>query len=113
MDHFENQGRRDNLILSGKKLNSLTNIKQNIVDLMKRNLNVNLSLDTVVAAHKLGPRPASQSDDRRNILVKLSDVGIRRDTLASCHRAKPTDPYANEDLTQSRASKLYVLRQAK
>ena len=55
----------------------------------------------------------TDTSDRRNILMKLSNLDTKNDLILSCKRAKPNGLYVNEDLTPVRAKILYTIRQAK
>ena len=113
---LENQNRRENLILSGRellKLPSDPNIGQAVTDLLRRTLHVEIPHASMAKAHRIGVKPHTQGPDARSVLVKFTNSVIRNDILASCRRAKPTDLFANEDLTATNATILFALRQAK
>ena len=57
-------------------------------------------------AHRLGRKPASQSEDRRGIIVKLCRREVKYDLMKACKSV-------NESLTPTRNAILYGLRQAK
>ena len=46
-------------------------------------------------------------------MLKLHDDGIKRDIQSACRSVKPSDIYANDDLTPLCANQLYLPRRAK
>ena len=118
VESLEAMHRPDNIILSGSSLAELPSPNGNdflnaIIDLLKRSMNYELNHSKVEAAYRLGSKPSLQAPDRRNILVKLKEDGLKRDVIAAFKSAKPTNLYVNEDLTPLKASMLYTMRRAK
>ena len=115
IDLLENRDRCNNLVLSGSALTSLTdgNLVHSTVDLLKQAIQYELNSDRITSAFRLGPRPASQVADGRKLMIRFRDKGDRDDVLFACKRRKPSNLYANEDLTPHRANILFALRHIK
>ena len=69
-----------------------------------------INSDRIVSAFRLGPKPSTQSADTRKLLIRFRDKGERDDVFSSCKRRKPTNLYANEDLTPHKSNILFELR---
>ena len=54
-----------------------------------------------------------QKNKRRNIMVKLLNQEVKIDLIQSCRSVKPTGLYVRENLTPTRSSIHYILRQVK
>ena len=80
MEHLEMHNRRNNLVLSGHQLQTIsphTDLRQSVVELLRTKVNVAVSPERLLGVHRLGAKPANQSSDSRNLLVKLADGEIR------------------------------------
>lgn len=116
VENVEQHGRRNNLVLSGRKLAALplnVDLKLSITELLKRELKVVLTQVNVLSVFRLGAKPSSQSGDTRSVMVKLTNGDTKRDILHACRSVRPPDLFANEDLTSERSKILFALRQAK
>ena len=115
VEDIESRNRCKNLILSGKVLSELSNdnLTNSCVHLLRQKTQYSISPENVQSIYRIGARPAGQSPDCRNLLIKLRDEDIKRDILSACRTTKPSDMYANEDLIPSRARLLYLLRRAR
>ena len=117
IDDADAYERRDTIIISGEKVPLVTpgEVGSEIVQrLVKDELKLNLSPDSISTAHRLGRKPPNQSPDRRNLIVKL----VRRDVkheIISASRKQPrrSNLYISESLTPARSSLFYALRQMK
>ena len=108
--------RRDTVIISGGDLPPVTDSEdtsQVVSSLFKDKVGYFLRNSEISVAHRLGPKPKSQSPDKRNIIVKLCRREIKNDVIKACRTVKPKNIYINESLTRTRSTALYGLRQAK
>ena len=115
IDDADSYERRDTVIFSGPKIPSSTN-GENCIEivrqLVKTELKVEISASEISTAHRLGRKSTAQTEDKRNIVVKLCRRDLKRDLLvASKKQAKPSSIYINESLTPIRKTILYALRQ--
>ena len=108
--------RRDTLFISGKTLPVVENgeITSYICSqLMKEKLKINLNPADISISHRIGRKPASQAEDRRNIILKLCKRDVKHTLLSACRKTKPRDFYLNESLTPVRGKIMYALRRMK
>ena len=111
-DEADAYERRDTVIVSGGELPVPAegeNCSQVFCNTIKNKVSLIIKPSDISVAHRLGRKPASQSEDRRGIIVKL----CRRDLMKACKSVKPPRLYVNESLTPTRNAILYGLRQAK
>ena len=115
VEFLETKERGSNLILSGKALSSLNNdnLIQSATVFLKKTMNYELNSDKIATASRLGPKPTTQAADTRKLMIGFRDKGDRNDVLFTCKRSRPTNLYANEDLTPHKSHILYVVRQMK
>lgn len=116
VDALESYERINDIIISGDALPIVShgeNVKQVFVEMLKIKLNYVLPSDKVLSAHRLGQKPAIQGSDKRSILVKLIDGGIKRDIIQACRSSKPQGIFVRDNLTPQRAAFYYALRQVK
>ena len=116
IDDAQAYERKDSLILSGPKLPLVIeseNTAQIISDAIKDNVGVIIPQGDISIAHRVGRKSPSQTDDKRNIIVKFRHSDVKQDILQACRRVKPKDLYINECLTPTRSTTLYGIRQAK
>lgn len=115
LDTLETNERCSNIVLSGKILSTVTAdvTSQGIIDLFRSKLQYELAAENIISVYRLGARSGTQAGDNRRIMLKLRDRYQKADLQTACRRAKPTDLYANDDLTPSRANILFNLRHAK
>lgn len=116
LDDMENNERKNDIIVSGDivPVASVGENTSNIsVELLRRHISYSLPPDAVLAAYRLGSRPATQAPDRRNILLKLKTQELKRDIMQACRTSKPPGLYIRESLTPTRSKILFSLRQLK
>ena len=114
IDDADAYERRDTVILAGPAVPA-TSTSENpanlVVDIVKRELKLNISTNEISTVHRLGPRPNTQAPDNRSLIVKF----CRRDTKkqlfsASKSQAKPVRLFVNESLTPPRRKIFNTLR---
>lgn len=116
LEDVESRQRGDSLILSG---NSLPAVREGescgglVSEIFKNQLKHVLLPGDIVESYRLGKKPASQTPDRRPILVKFNKREIKDTVLMNCKSVKPTNLYINENLTPMRAKILSLLRRLK
>ena len=81
-----------------------------VFDMIKQQVNLNLNINDISTAHRLGA-PRSGRPDKRSIMLKVSNNDLKSDILGACRRVRPSF-YVNESLTTVWSSVLYVLRKA-
>ena len=75
---------------------------------------MNLPPESISTAHRLGRKPANQTQDKRSLIVKFVRRDLKHDLLkASRQQAKPPRIYVAESLTPPRQSIFYALRRMK
>ena len=79
-----------------------------VADMLKQQVNLNININDISTAHRLGA-PRSGGPDKRSIMFKVSNNDLKSDILGACTRVRPPF-YVNESLTPVRSSVLYVLR---
>ena len=115
LDDVESLQRADSVILSGvnipecKSGEDCAAIVCSTLEKFKLVINKNM----ITTAYRLGGVPKSQGPDKRKIMIKLSSIADKKHILDNFRTVKPDGLFANENLTRSRASILYSLRQAK
>ena len=115
LDSLEANERLNNVVLSGR---SLSTVKadlpsQGVIGLLRGRMQYELAPENILSVYRLGARTPAQAEDSRKIMLKLRDQQQKIDLLAACRRVKPTDMYANDDLTPIRSNILFNLRHAK
>ena len=80
---------------------------------IRENLRLELAIEDISMAHRIGVKPKTQGEDKRNIMFKLCNRDVKLNILKSCKVVKPKKFYVNESLTPLRNTILYVMRQAK
>lgn len=116
IDNIENYDRRNDVILSGNEVPAAStdeDLIQTCIRTLKSKVNYSLSSNKIAAAFRLGKKPDTQAADRRSIMIKLHDNGVKRDVISSFKTLKPQGLYVNENLIQTRSTILYLLRAAK
>ena len=116
MDKIETRERSSTIIISGHALPA-SSVGENCESVASSILSCSLRIVTserdILAAHRLGPKPANQSVDRRSLFVKLRDTELARDIIKSSKTIKVPGLYVSENLTPIRHSILRVLRKTK
>lgn len=117
IDDADAYERRDTIIISGEKVPLATpgEIGSEVVlKLVKDELKINLSPDSISTAHRLGRKPPNQTADRRNLIVKLVRRDVKHDIIsASRQQPRRSNLYISESLTPARSSLFFALRQMK
>ena len=80
---------------------------------IREHLGLELAIEDISIAHRIGVKPKIQGQDKRNIIFKLCNSDIKQNNLKSCTVVKPTKFNVIESLTSLRNTILYVMRQAK
>ena len=80
---------------------------------IREHLLLELAIEGISMAHRIGVKPKTQGEDKRNIMFKLCNRDVKLNILKSCKVVKPKKFYINENLTPLRNTILYVMRQAK
>ena len=104
------------VVMSGESLPVYTtgeNSRQVAADTLKIKLRCQVKCEDMVAAHRIGKKPDSQAADRRSILIRLRDRGLKNDLLHTARKSKPAGLFLNDNLTPSRSTILFALRKAK
>ena len=115
-DDAEAYERRDTVIISGSELPTATdqeNPAEVVCETLKNKIGVIVQPTDISVAHRQGKKPASQTPDKRGIIVKLCRRETKHNLMATCKRVKPSNLYINDSLTPTRNTILYGLRQAK
>ena len=105
--------RRETLVISGKVPHETRDedCKSVVVNMIKQDLKLNISINDLSVAHRVGHR-RQQGPSQRNIMLKLCRRDIKYDILSACKQQRPAF-YVNESLTPTRSKILFILRQAK
>ena len=106
--------RRDNLIMSGINLPTASlseNSKLIIQDQLRLHTNLNVNVNDISIAHRIGRKPVS-GPDKRNIIFKLCRRDIVPDIFRACKEHKPPF-FVNSSLTPLRSKIFFALRQLK
>ena len=84
-----------------------------VLEQIREHLRLELAIEDILMAHRVGVKPKIQGEDKRNIVFKLSNRDVEQNILKYCSVVKPKKFYINESLTPLRNTILYVMRQAK
>ena len=85
LDEADMVSHRSNLIMSSRELSKLEpggNPVEEIVRLLKRKVNYQLSPTSILSAYRIGVKPSNQSPDSRNIMLKLTNSEAKMDILS-------------------------------
>ena len=116
LDNEDAYVRRESLIFSGDAVyanhqeQDCTKIVQN---LLREKMNVVIKKEDISVSHRLGPKLASQVQDKRNIVARFCRRDLKREVLLTCRSQKPQNIFVNESLTPLRRKISAALRQAK
>lgn len=89
------------------------NCYQVVSNLMRDKLRITLSVDSIMAAYRVGVKPLNLSPDKRRIVAKLLQRDQKRNILHASRVSKPPGLFVNESLPQNRSKLLYSVRQVK
>ena len=115
LDDLDNYGRRNTIIISGKDVpRAVTdeNCVNTAVECIRNRLGVEISLNDIDVAHRLG-RPQAASEDRRSMIVKLTRRENKQKIFTACRLRKPTNLFFSESVSKTRSTIMYVLRKAR
>ena len=76
-------------------------------------LRLELAIEDISIAHRIGVKPTIQGEDKHNIMFKLCNRDEKQNILKSCKVVKSKKFYIIKSLTPLRNTILYVMRQAK
>ena len=116
LDSDDVKQRVNSVIFSGPSIPTVApqeNCISVVSTLLQEKYSVNMPASSIVAAQRIGKKPQMGSPDKRNILVKFSAREVKKDLLQSSKSVRPDGLYIREDLTPTRNTILYALRQAK
>lgn len=97
LNDAEDRSRRDNLIFYGiaeSSPESFHDAEHKVVTLVSQSLNINLSTDSIVRAHRLG---RASSDRNRPMIVKFCSYKTKSDILAKRANLKNSNISLSED----------------
>ena len=80
---------------------------------IREHLRLELAIEDISMAHRIGVKPKIQGEDKRYIMFKLCNRDVKQNILKSCKIVKPKKFFINETFTPLRNTILYVMRQAK
>ena len=86
-DEADAYERRDTVIVSGGELPVPAegeNCSQVFCNTIKNKVGLTIKPSDISVAHRLGRKPASQSEDRRGIIVKLCRREVKHDLMKAC-----------------------------
>ena len=69
---------------------------------IREHLRLELAIADISMAHRIGVKPKTQGEDKRNIMFKLCNRDVKLNILKSCKIVKPKKFYINESLTPLR-----------
>ena len=116
VDDLESEKLKNTLIISGEVLPCASGgevVSYVTPDLPKNQLKIEVPLDDISSAYRIGSRPSTQGPDTRSIAVRLSRDDLTFDIRQACRTLKPNKLFVNESLTPARRKFLYILRQLK
>ena len=115
IDDCEAIDKKDQIILSGPHIPVGSN-EEDCVQIVRTVIKDRLKLDIpktdIVFAHRLGYKPKSQKEDKRNLVVKMANLDSKRNLLITGKKMK-NEVYINDVLTPRRNTIFYVLRKVK
>ena len=106
VDELEQYGRRECLIISGKKTLPEESAGENTTDIVckvfKEKLKLIVNKSDISVSHRLGRANSSDTDTKnRPIIVKLLNRSLKYDLISACAQHRP-ELYINESLTPRR-----------
>ena len=116
LDDIESENRSDTLIISGNEVpisEPHEDVSLIVQGITRNKLKCEVKREYIPSARRMGNKNASQRQDRRRILVKFRERGLRDDLLQAARKAKPAGLYMNEHFSRTRTTILYAARQAK
>ena len=117
VDEIEQYGRRENIRIHGIK-ESLTKEDdgETIINEMSKDLNIELTLNDIQRAHRLGKKSFSENARPRPIIVRFSSFKKRNEFMFSKSKLKNLSKYNNvfitEDLTALRLKLFHYVKEA-
>ena len=116
LDDADAYERRDTLIISGSAIPVATpgeRVADLVCEMVRQKMKMTLSSTEISTAHRLGGRPKSQTEDKRNFIVKLCRRETKQEIISACKKTKPEGLFINENLTPLRNNIFHSLRRAK
>ena len=80
---------------------------------IREHLPLELAIEDISMDHRIGVKPKTQGEDKRNIMFKLCNRDLKLNILNSCKDVKQKKFYINKSLTPQQNGILYVMQQAK
>lgn len=108
--------RRDTVVVSGSEVPEATNDEDSsrvFINIVKNKVGINVKPSDISTAHRLGRKSSTQAPDKRSLIVKLCRRELKHDLMKACKTVRPNNIYINENLTKTRSTALYAIRQAK
>ena len=113
----ECKDRQSDIIFSGSVVSSSVpegvSIGSAVRSLLQNKVNYVLSAEKMISVSRIGQKPINQGPDKRRIIIRLGDRSTKNDIIHAVRIVKPTDLYANDNLTTERSRILFALRHAK
>ena len=116
LDNEDAYVRRESLIFSGDAVyanHQETDCIKIIQKLLREKLNIEIKKEDISVSHRLGPKLASQAQDRRSIVTRFCRRDLKREVLLACRARKPQNFFVNKSLTPLRRKIAAALRKAK
>ena len=115
IDEADSYERRDTVIVSGPSVPNFVqgeNTSEVFRQVIREKLRLNLNENDVSVAHRLGGRPANQTQDKRSIIVKLCRRETKKNLIITSKRANKADSglFINESLSPVRRKIFFILR---
>lgn len=114
IDTNEQYERKDTLIISGPDLpvaSQNENSKLVVKNLLNEKTRVNIDINDISIAHRIGRKP-NNAPDKRGIIFKLCRRDLVQRIFTACRQSRPPF-YVNCSLTPTRNKVFYALRQLK
>ena len=116
LDNEDAYVRRESLIFSGDSVyasHQEADCIGIVQKLLREKLRIQIKKEDVSVSHRLGPKPASQTQDKRNIVARFCRRDLKREILLACRSQKPPNFFVSESLTPLRQKLAAALRRAK
>lgn len=113
IDENDAYERRDTLIFSGSSIPSAQTgeiCSNSLVNLLRDKIKINISPNEISVVHRLGAKPAAQTDDKRPIIAKFCRRDLKKEVLMTARRAREPNFFVNESLTPGRKIIFNTLR---
>ena len=111
----ETKERQFSVIVSGSELPPVregVDSNKQFISLIKDKVGVSLKSSDILVSQRIGRKSETETDNRK-LLVKFNCQDMKNDLIKACKGVKPKNLFINENLTPTRTSTLYGLRQAR